>query len=102
MAQTETTRTTGPWTSGVRGALAAVQRAGTAAVFTGPVSADIVVDIEGIRALTRDYERLYQVTGNTLPFARQEWHLAWCEHLLERSPRARQQPLFCVLLRSGW
>lgn len=76
---------------------ALVQGAGTAAVFTGPVITDIVVDIEGIRALTRDYERLYQVTGNTLPFARQEWHLAWCEHLLNRSPRARQEPLFCVL-----
>jgi CelD/BcsL family acetyltransferase involved in cellulose biosynthesis len=61
------------------------------------VTAELVVDIEGIRALTPDYERLYQVTENTLPFAMQEWHLAWCEHLLSRSPRARQQPIFCVL-----
>jgi hypothetical protein len=97
LGQTETATSTGPWTAGERGALAAVQRAGTAAVFTGPVIADIVDDIEGIRALTRDYERLYQVTANTLPFARQEWHLAWCEHLLNHSPRARQEPLFCVL-----
>jgi hypothetical protein len=85
------------WTTGVRGARAAVERAGTAAVFTGPVIAEIVTDIEGIGALARDYERLYQVTGNTLPFATQEWHLAWCEHLLNLSPRARQEPLFCVL-----
>ena len=97
LAQTETTRSTMSWTTGARGARAAVERAGTAAVFTGPVIAEIVTDIEGIGALARDYERLYQVTGNTLPFAVQEWHLAWCEHLLNRSPRARQEPLFCVL-----
>ena len=97
MAQTETTRSTGPWTAGGRGAPAAVQPAGTAAVFTGPVIADIVVDIEGIGALARDYERLYQVTGNTLPFATQEWHLAWCEHLLSPTHRSSKQPLFCVL-----
>ena len=97
LAQTETTRSTMSWTTGARGARAAVERAGTAAVFTGPVIAEIVTDIEGIGALARDYERLYQVTGNTLPFATQEWHLAWCEHLLNLSPRARQKPLFCVL-----
>jgi CelD/BcsL family acetyltransferase involved in cellulose biosynthesis len=79
----------------VRGALAAGQRPETAAAE--PVIAEFVVDIEGIRALTPDYQRLYQVSANTLPFAMQEWHLAWCEHLLNRSPRALQQPLFCVL-----
>jgi len=82
----------------VRGALAADQRAGTAAAaFTERVTAEIVGDVEGIRALTPDYECLYQSTGNTLPFATQEWHLAWCEYLLNRGPRAHQQPLFCVL-----
>jgi len=59
--------------------------------------AEIVGDLAGIRALKPDYERLYRVTGNTLPFATHEWHLAWCEHLLNRSPRTRQQPVFCVL-----
>jgi CelD/BcsL family acetyltransferase involved in cellulose biosynthesis len=97
LAQSGTTGSTGSWTGEVRGALAAGQRAATAAAVTEPVSAELVVDIEGIRALTRDYEHLYQVTENTLPFATQEWHLAWCEHLLSRSPRALQQPLFCVL-----
>ena len=81
----------------MRGALAAGRQAGTAVAFTGAVSADIVVDIEGIRALTPDYLRLYQVTGNTLPYATQEWHLAWCEHLPSRDPHSPQQPLFCVL-----
>lgn len=59
--------------------------------------AEIVANFKGIEALAADYQRLYQVSGNVLPFATQEWHLAWCEHLLNRDPRATQQPLFCVL-----
>jgi CelD/BcsL family acetyltransferase involved in cellulose biosynthesis len=58
---------------------------------------EIVTDIESIGALTPDYVHLYQVTGNTLPYATQEWHLAWCEHLLSRAPHISQRPLFCVL-----
>jgi len=77
----------------VSGPLAAEQLAGA----PEQVTFQIVDDLEGVRALALDYERLYRVTANTLPFAMQEWHLAWCEHLLNRSPRARQQPLFCVL-----
>jgi hypothetical protein len=68
--------------------------------FTKPVITEVVVDVEGIRALTPDYLHLYRVTGNTLPYATQEWHLAWCEHLLSRNPHSPQQPLFCVL-RNG-
>ena len=97
MAQSETTGSTGSWMGGVRGALVAGQRAETAAAFTERVTAEIVGDVAGIRELTPDYEHLYQSTGNTLPFATQEWHLSWCEHLLSRDPRTRQQPLFCVL-----
>ncbi|HEY1874063.1 MAG TPA: GNAT family N-acetyltransferase [Steroidobacteraceae bacterium] len=84
----------------VRGALAAGARASTLVPFTEPAHIELVVDIEGIRALTPNYERLYQATGNTLPYATQEWHLAWCEHLLSRNPHLPQQPLFCVL-RNG-
>ena len=58
---------------------------------------EIVGGLEGIRALTPDYVHLYQVTGNALPYATQEWHLAWCEHLLSRAPQISQRPLFCVL-----
>ena len=79
------------------GELTAGSGSGTAPASPEAISADIVTDIEGIGALAPDYQRLYQVTANTLPFATQEWHLAWCEHLLNRDPRARQQPLFCVL-----
>ena len=70
------------------------------AAFAEPVTAELVVDVEGIRALTHDYEHLYQVTENTLPFATQEWHLAWCKQLLSRRPHAPQQPLFCVLRKA--
>jgi len=83
-----------------RGALVAGQRAGTAAAHTEPLIAQVVDDIEGIRALTPDYVHLYRVTGNALPYATQEWHLAWCEHLLSRAPHISQRPLFCVL-RNG-
>src|SRR5262249_10641589 len=78
-------------------ALAAGQRAGTAAAVTERVTAEIVGDVEGIRALTPDYERLYRGTGNTPPFPTQVWPLAWCEHWRTPSPRSHQQPLFCVL-----
>jgi CelD/BcsL family acetyltransferase involved in cellulose biosynthesis len=63
----------------------------------GELTMEIVSTLEGIRALLPDYERLYQITRNTLPFARQEWHLAWCHHFLNRNPRIRDEPLFCVL-----
>jgi CelD/BcsL family acetyltransferase involved in cellulose biosynthesis len=57
----------------------------------------VVDSVEGIGALAPDYEHLYRVTGNTLPFALQEWHLAWCGHFLDRDPQVRRQPLFHVL-----
>jgi CelD/BcsL family acetyltransferase involved in cellulose biosynthesis len=61
------------------------------------LATEIVTTVEGIRALKPDYELLYRVTGNTLPFAVQEWHLAWCERFLNRSPLVRESPRFCVL-----
>ena len=61
------------------------------------VEFEIVSTVEGIRALTPDYEHLYRVTGNALPYARQEWHLAWCEHFLNRNPLIPEHPLFIVV-----
>ena len=61
------------------------------------LTSDIVVSVEGIRALTPDYQQLYRATGNTLPFALQEWHLAWCQHFLNRNPHIQEQLLFYVL-----
>lgn len=63
--------------------------------------AELVTSVEGIRALGAEYRHLYRVTGNTLPFATQEWHLAWCEHLLSHTRRASQEPLFCILRQGG-
>jgi len=72
------------------------ERAGVGRSDAG-VAIEFVVDVAGIGALTPEYLRLYEVTGNTLPYATQEWHLAWCEHLLSRDPLVSQQPLFCVV-----
>lgn len=61
------------------------------------ITTDIVTNIEGIRALKPDYEHLYRATGNTLPFALQEWHLSWCAHFLNRDPHVQEWPRFFVL-----
>jgi CelD/BcsL family acetyltransferase involved in cellulose biosynthesis len=66
-----------------------------------PLTLQIVSRIEAIHALGCEYARLYRITGNCLPFARQEWHLSWCEHFLNRNPRIRDEPRFCVLRTSG-
>ena len=58
---------------------------------------DIVSSVEGVGALDAEYQQLYSLTGNTLPFARQEWHLAWCTHFLKRNPQICEEPLFCVV-----
>lgn len=65
------------------------------------LKSDIVVSIEGIRALARDYEHLYRVTGNALPFALHDWHLAWCEHFLHHNAQSHEQLLFHVLRNGG-
>lgn len=62
---------------------------------------DLIVDVEGIRALEPDYEHLYRISGNTLPYARQEWHLAWCEHFLNRNPLIPEHPRFIVVRTLG-
>lgn len=62
----------------------------------GPTT-DIVSSVGGIGALDAEYRQLYRVTDNTLPFARQEWHLAWCAHFLESNREIREEPLFCVV-----
>jgi len=61
------------------------------------VTIEIVTDVEGIQALRPDYDHLHQVVGNTLPFALHEWHVAWCDHFLNRHAKIEDQPLFCVV-----
>ena len=97
MARFDATGFAPSWSGAVRGELAGAEPPGIAAFFSEPTSVELVVEVEGIRALTPEYEHLYRITANTLPFARQEWSLAWCEHLLSRTRRSWQQPLFCVV-----
>jgi CelD/BcsL family acetyltransferase involved in cellulose biosynthesis len=66
------------------------------------LTTEIITSVAGIQALKPDYERVYRLTGNTLPFALQEWHLSWCSHFLNRNPQLRDEPRFFVLRnRSG-
>src|ERR1700722_610605 len=61
------------------------------------VSVETVRTVDGVAALRPCYERLQQATGNTLPFALHEWHLAWCHHFLNCNPRILDEPLFYVV-----
>ena len=61
------------------------------------ITSQVITDVDGIRALRPDYEHLYPLTGNTLPFALHEWHLTWCLQFLNRSPHIEERPHFCVL-----
>jgi CelD/BcsL family acetyltransferase involved in cellulose biosynthesis len=65
------------------------------------VRIEVIDTLEGVRGLASDYERLYQVTRNAIPFATQEWHLAWCEHFFNPDERIRDQPFFHVLRREN-
>ncbi len=69
----------------------------SAASHSVELTTEIIVDVAGIRALKPDYEHLYRVSGNTLPFALQDWHLSWCAHFLNRKPQIQEQLLFHVL-----
>jgi CelD/BcsL family acetyltransferase involved in cellulose biosynthesis len=98
VAQADATDCVDAWDAHRRVTLAARERRASGHVDIAAVQ--VVGDLAGIEALAPDYRQLYRTTGNTLPFATQEWHLAWCEHLLSRTPRTSQQPRFCVL-RNG-
>ena len=97
MAQSAASEATDRWGRNADAAFLARREHGAVVRSDEPVAIEFVVDLAGISTLTPEYLRLYQVTGNTLPYATQEWHLAWCEHLLSRDPLVSQQPLFCVL-----
>lgn len=66
----------------------------------GEMKSDIVVSLEGVRSLAPDYEHLYRVASNTLPFTLHDWHLTWCTHFLNRNPQIHEQLQFHVL-RNG-
>jgi CelD/BcsL family acetyltransferase involved in cellulose biosynthesis len=65
------------------------------------VTVERITTVDGVAGLRPCYEGLQRATGNILPFALHEWHLAWCHHFLNRNPRIRDEPLFYVLRDSG-
>ena len=100
MAELNATERAGTLTAKTRGPTSLGEREDVASDSV-ELTADIVVTVEGIRALTPDYEYLYRVTDNTLPFALQDWHLIWCAHFLNRNRQIQEQPLFHVLRTSA-
>jgi CelD/BcsL family acetyltransferase involved in cellulose biosynthesis len=65
------------------------------------VTVETITTVDGVAALLPCYQRLQRASGNILPFALHEWHLAWCHHFLNSNPRIRDEPLFYVLRDSG-
>ena len=99
-AELDATERAGTFTAETRGPISLGERE-TVASDSVHLRTDIVVNVEGIRALRPDYEHLYRVTANTLPFALQDWHLTWCAHFLNRKRQIQEQPLFHVLRTSA-
>jgi CelD/BcsL family acetyltransferase involved in cellulose biosynthesis len=61
------------------------------------ITVEAVTTVPGVRALRSCYDCLQRAAGNTLPFATYEWHLAWCNHVLNSNPRIHDQPNFLVV-----
>jgi CelD/BcsL family acetyltransferase involved in cellulose biosynthesis len=57
---------------------------------------EVATTVSALQALEADYEHLLRSTGNTLPFALHEWHMAWCNQFLESSPRIETRPMIHV------
>lgn len=64
---------------------------------TPELSVEVVTTVGGLQALAADYERLLRTTGNTLPFALHEWHVAWCNAFLESGKGIQTQPMIHVV-----
>ncbi|MGO9931287.1 MAG: GNAT family N-acetyltransferase [Steroidobacteraceae bacterium] len=64
--------------------------------WTG-LTVEVAATIDALRGLKSDYERLQLVTGNTLPFALHDWHVAWCEHFLNVNKHIYAQPMIQVV-----
>ena len=61
------------------------------------LTVEVAATTDALRALKPDYERLQLVTGNTLPFALHEWHVAWCEEFLRVNTHLYAQPLILAV-----
>jgi CelD/BcsL family acetyltransferase involved in cellulose biosynthesis len=67
----------------------------------GNLTVQVVRSTAGLSTLEGEFAHLGAVTGNTLPFARFEWHLAWCRHFLRAEPKVRDEPLYHVVRSPG-
>jgi CelD/BcsL family acetyltransferase involved in cellulose biosynthesis len=61
------------------------------------LTVEVVRTVSGIEKLRAEYTQLQTTTGNDLPFALQEWHVAWCRHFLREKPSIVDQPIFHVV-----
>lgn len=62
---------------------------------------EVAANIDDLLALKPDYERLQISSGNTLPFALHEWHVAWCDHFLEPGRYLHTQPMIHIVRNSA-
>jgi CelD/BcsL family acetyltransferase involved in cellulose biosynthesis len=60
------------------------------------LNVEVATTVRALQALEADYGHLLHSTGNTLPFALHEWHMAWCNQFLESSPRIETRPMIHV------
>jgi CelD/BcsL family acetyltransferase involved in cellulose biosynthesis len=63
---------------------------------TPDLTVEVATTVGGLQALEADYERLLHTTGNKLPFALHEWHVAWCNEFLESGNGILTQPMIHV------
>jgi CelD/BcsL family acetyltransferase involved in cellulose biosynthesis len=68
---------------------------------TDVLAVEVATTVDDLQALKGDYDRLLRATGNTLPFALHEWHVAWCNQFLESSKLVRTEPMFHVARNSA-
>ena len=62
----------------------------------GELRVEVLASLAGVTGLQRDYVHLQAVSGNVLPFALYEWHVAWCRHFLGSHDGIVDEPLFHV------
>ncbi len=67
---------------------------------TGALHVEVVDTAEGLLALAPDYAQLQEVTGNTLPFALHDWHVAWWTHFPKPTGSVRDD-LRVYVVRDG-
>jgi len=61
------------------------------------LSVEVLGSLDALAAAKPDYERLQELTGNTLPFALHDWHITWCRHFLDSSPHIESTMMIHVL-----